>query len=131
MKKLILILITFTFFQFSHAQRDDGTENKGKCKVEVTDVSKVSSFGYLIGYTVQFKNNSKKTVDGIWWTAYYYNNANELIKSDESSFNSTNIISPIAAGFTKSIARSPRIKGASKVVVILNKIHFSDGTTCK
>lgn len=100
------------------------------CKVEVNDVSKVTSFGYLIGYSVTFKNNSKKTVDGIYWDVYYYNNDKELIKKDNSSFNSTKIIDPIASGFTKTLARSPRIKGASVVVVIIKKVHFSDGTSC-
>jgi hypothetical protein len=126
MKKLVLLLITITVFQFSFSQK-----NTGLCKVEISDVSKVSSFGYLIGYSVQFKNSTKKSVDGIWWKAYYYNNANELIKSDESSFNSSNLIDPIASGFTKSIARSPRVKGASKVIIKIVKVHFSDGSICK
>lgn len=126
MKKLTLILLFTVLFQFSFSQT-----NTGLCKVEIADVSKVSSFGYLVGYSVQFKNNTKKSVDGIWWKAYYYNNANELIKSDESSFNSSNLIDPIASGFTKSIARSPRVKGASKVIIKIVKVHFSDGTTCK
>ncbi len=104
--------------------------NKGLCKVDVSDVSKATSFGYLLGYSVTFKNNSKKTVDGIYWDVNYYNNANELIKSDNSSFNSTSIISPIASGFTKTLARSPRIKGASAVIVKITKVHYSDGTSC-
>jgi len=99
--------------------------------VDVSDVSRLTSFGYLIGYTVQFKNNTKKTVDGVYWTAYYYNNNNELIKKEESSFNSTNLIDPIASGFTKSVTRSPRIKDASKVIIKIDRIHFSDGGSCK
>jgi hypothetical protein len=104
--------------------------NKGLCSVEINDVSKAISFNYLLGYTVTFKNNTKKSVDGIYWKVYYYNNANELIESDNSSFNATNIIDPIAAGFTKTLARSPRVKGASVVIVKITKVHFSDGTSC-
>lgn len=102
-----------------------------KCKVEVLDLSKVVSFGYLVGYTVEFKNNSNKVVDGIWWTVKYLNNANELIKKDDESFNSTNVIDPISAGFTKLITRAPRVKGASKVEITITKVHFSDGTNCQ
>lgn len=105
--------------------------NKGLCNIEISDVSKVSSFGYLVGCSVQFKNNSKKSVDGIWWKTYYYNNANDLIKVEDNSFNSSNLIDPIASGFTKSIVRSPRVKGASRVIIKIIKVHFSDGTTCK
>lgn len=126
MRKLTLILLFITLFQFSFSQT-----NIGLCKVEIADVSKLSSFGYLVGYSVQFKNNTKKSIDGIWWKVYYYNNAKELIKTNESSFNSDNLIDPIASGFTKSIARSPRVKGASKIKIKIIKVHFSDGTTCK
>jgi hypothetical protein len=104
--------------------------NKGLCSVEVNDVSKAISFNYLLGYSVTFKNNSQKTVDGVYWNVYYYNNANELIESDNSSFNSTKIIDPIAPGFTKTLARSPRVKGASVVIVKITKVHFTDGTSC-
>ena len=102
-----------------------------KCKVEVLDISKVVSFGYLVGYTVEFKNNSNKVVDGIWWTVKYLNNAIELIKREDESFNSTNVIDPISSGFTKLIARTPRVKGASKVEIIITKVHFADGANCQ
>ena len=105
--------------------------NKGLCKVEVNDISKVTGFGYLAGYSVEFKNNSKKTVDGIYWNVYYYNNANDLLFEDKSSFNSTSTVDPIAMGFTKTLVRSQSVKGASKVFIKITKVHFSDGTTCK
>jgi len=102
-----------------------------KCKLEIADVTKVVSLGYLISYTVEFKNNSNKVVDGIWWTVNYLNNANEVVKKEEGSFNSTNVIDPINSGFTKFITRAPRVKGASKVKIIINKVHYVDGTICK
>ena len=105
--------------------------NKGMCKVEVNDISKVTGFGYLAGYSVEFINNSKKTVDGIYWNVYYYNNANDLLFEDKSSFNSTSTVDPIAMGFTKTLVRSQSVKGASKVFIKITKVHFSDGTTCK
>jgi hypothetical protein len=126
MRKILLLVSFIIFTTTAFAQ-----QNKGLCNIEVNDVSKITALGYLIGYTVQFKNNTSKTVDGVYWTAYYYNNDNKLIESEKSSFNSTNLIDPIAAGFSKSIARSPRVKGASIVLVVINKVHFSDGSSCK
>jgi hypothetical protein len=125
MKKLFFIAILILIGNSINAQT-----NKGMCSVEINDVSKAISFNYLLGYTVTFKNNTKKTVDGIYWKVYYYNNANELIESDNSSFNSTNIIDPISPGHTKTLARSPRVKGASIVIVKITKVHFTDGTSC-
>ena len=126
MRKILLLVSFIIFTTTAFAQ-----QNKGLCNIEVNDVSKITALGYLIGYTVQFKNSTTKTVDGVYWTAYYYNNDNKLIESEKSSFNSTNLIDPIAAGFSKSIARSPRVKGASIVLVVINKVHFSDGSSCK
>jgi hypothetical protein len=126
MRKILLLVSFIIFTTTAFAQ-----QNRGLCNIEVNDVSKITALGYLIGYTVQFKNNTTKTVDGVYWTAYYYNNDNKLIESEKSSFNSTNLIDPIAAGFSKSIARSPRVKGASIVLVVINKVHFSDGSSCK
>jgi hypothetical protein len=140
MKNLIVlaVLLTVSVTCFSNpiiygsaVTNDFNAIKNEKCKVEVHDISKMVSFGYLVGYTVEFKNNSSKVVDGIWWTVKYLNNANELIERDEESFNSTNIIDPISSGFTKLIARTPRVKGASKVEIIITKVHFSDGSSCQ
>jgi hypothetical protein len=125
MKKLFFIAMIFFISSSINAQ-----SNQGLCKVAINDVSKMTGFGYFIGYSVEFKNNSKKTVDGIYWNVYYYNNDGELIQQDKSSFNSTNIIDPIASGFTKKLVRSKKIKGASKVFVKITKVHYSDGTSC-
>jgi hypothetical protein len=61
---------------------------------------------------------------------YYYNNADDLLFEDESSFNSTSTVDPIAMGFKKTLVRTKRVKGASKVFVKITKVHFSDGTSC-
>jgi hypothetical protein len=125
MRTKFILLFTFITTISTLAQK-----NESLCKVNVEDISKITSFGYLIGYSVQFKNYSSKSVDGIYWTAYYYNNDNTLIKSEETAFNSTNLIDPIVSGTTKTIARSPRVKGASKVIIRINKLHFVDNSTC-
>lgn len=126
MKNIFLFLLFMGTLNAVNAQK-----NKGSCGVEVNDVSRTTSFGYLVAYVVQFKNTTNRPVDGVYWRALYLNNAGDIIESEESSFNSTNLIDPIAGGTTKSIARAPRVKGASKVVIVINKVHFSDGASCK
>jgi hypothetical protein len=125
MKRLFLAIVMLAIYQISFGQ-----QNKGTCKIEVSDVSKLISFGYLIGYTVEFKNTSNKTVDGIYWTAYYINNNGDYIKMESDSFNSTDLIDPIQSGFKKSLVRAPRVKNASKLIIVVNKVHFTDGSTC-
>jgi hypothetical protein len=126
MKSFFLVFALFLTSTTLSAQK-----NKGLCKVEVNDVSNVTSFGYLVSYSVQFKNNTNKSVDGIYWKANYYNNANVLLSSDESSFNSSSMIDPIASGVTKTLIRTPKLKGASKVIIVITSIHFVDNTSCK
>jgi hypothetical protein len=126
MKNIFLFLLFMGSLNAVSAQK-----NKGMCGVEVNDVSRTTSFGYLVAYVVQFKNTTNRPVDGVYWRALYLNNAGDIIESEESSFNSTNLIDPIAGGTTKSLARAPRVKGASKVVIVVNKVHFSDGASCK
>jgi len=126
MKKLLIILIISIFSNFTFGQ-----SHTGRCNIGIKDVSQTTTFGYLISYSVNFKNKSQKTVDFISWDAYYYNNANELLEKGKSYFNSTESIDPISSGFTKKIIRFTKINGASKVIIKITKVHFSDGTICK
>ncbi len=119
---ILLLFVNINSFSNSYSS---------KCKLTVVDVTKVVSFGYLVGYNLTLKNTSTKSIDGIYWTEIFYNNAGDLIEQSKSSFNSTSLIDPILSGVTKNIVRSPRIKGASKVVIQINKVHFTDGSTCK
>lgn len=125
MKKISLVILLLIVSINSFSQR-----NSSKCKLTVVDVTKVVSFGYLVGYNLALKNTSTKSIDGVYWTEVFYNNAGDLIEQSKSSFNSTSVIDPILSGVTKNIVRSPRIKGASKVVIQIDKVHFTDGNTC-
>ena len=126
MKSLIFIPLFLLAVFTANAQ-----ENKSIKAVQVTDVSVVNSFGYLVSYTVTFKNTSSKTIDHIGWTVNYYDNSGKLISSEESSFNSDSMVDPIVAGFEKTLVRSPRIKGASKAQIVVKEAHSPDGTKFK
>jgi hypothetical protein len=126
MKKIIFLLLFFIIGANAYSQT-----HSSKCKCTVVDVTKVVSFGYLVGYNALMKNASNKTIDGIYWTEVFYNNAGDMIEQSKSSFNSTSVIDPIQSGVSKNMVRTPRVKGASKVVIQIDKVHFTDGSTCK
>lgn len=126
MKSLFFIPLFLLAVLTTNAQ-----ENKSIKAVQVTDVSVVNSFGYLVSYTVTFKNTSSKTIDHIGWTVNYYDNSGKLVSSEESSFNSDSMVDPIVAGFEKTLVRSPRIKGASKAQIVVKEAHSPDGTKFK
>ena len=121
--QLLLILLLFSVASLK------AQSHKGLCKVEVDDVTAPVVFKYL-NYSVRFINKSNKTVDGIYWTAYFYDNSDRLIKQETSSFNSTKLIDPIASGFTKTLVRAPNVKNATKVIIKINRVHFFDGSEC-
>jgi hypothetical protein len=122
----IFLFATILCFANLNAQ-----SNQGKCSVNISDYGRTVTFGYLVAYYVEFKNDSKKSVDGIYFTTRFYNNNGDVLATKTESFNSNNIIDPIASGFTKKIARAPRIKGASKIGFTIDKVHFTDGTSCQ
>ena len=106
--KIVFAALFFLFFTNVQAQK-----NQGKCSVNVSDYGRTVTFGYLVAYYVEFNN------DG------------ELISTKSESFNSSSLVDPIATGFTKKIARTPNIKGASKIAFVINKVHFTDGSSCE
>lgn len=126
MSRVLLILSLLTLSGVAFAQ-----SNVGKCGVEIHDVSSITTFGYLSAYTVMFRNTNEKSVDGIYYTAVFYNNENREIERKEDSFNSSALVDPLAPGVVKSLVRSPRVKGASKLVIVVDRVHFTNGKTCK
>ena len=124
--KFFLAFLSCVLITNVHAQK-----NQGKCSVNVSDYGRTVTFGYLVAYYVEFKNDSKKSVDGIYYTTKFYNNEGDLISSKSESFNSSSMVDPIATGFTKKIARTPNIKGASKIAFVINRVHFTDGSSCE
>ena len=124
MKIIFFLSIFFSSFFLLSAQ-----SHIGLCEVEVDDVKVLNTFGYL-NYSVQFLNSSSKTVDGIYWKADFYDNSGVLVQSEESAFNSGGMIEPVAPGSKKFLARVPKIKGASKVVITILKVHFESAGNC-
>ena len=105
--------------------------SKGRCGIEVVDVSCVQLLGYLTSYAVTFKNTTERTIDGIYFRVVFYNNEGRRISESEEAFNSSTWVDPIGPGTTKVIVRSPNIKGASKAVVVVDRAHFVNGESCR
>ena len=108
------------------------SQQTGLCGVEVEEVKASTAFGYLIGYSVKFKNTKQQTVDHLIWSVAFEDNAGQLIEKDTGVFNSTELISPIQPGMSKTFLRTPsKIKGASRARVQVTRVHTISGETCK
>ncbi|MDE0980157.1 MAG: hypothetical protein OSA78_09200 [Flavobacteriales bacterium] len=108
------------------------SQHKGLCGVEVDEVKASTAFGYLIGYSVKFKNTKQQTLDHLIWSVTFEDNAGLLIEEDTGVFNSTELISPIQPGKSKLFLRTPpKVKGASRARVEVTRVHTISGEICK
>lgn len=125
-----LFFIIFSVLAFS-LRVNGQTSNKSACNLNITSVITNLSFGVNVGYILNLKSTSNKSIDAVEWTAQFYDNFGKLIESRPGSFNATSFIEPILSGTEKVIVRTNKINGATKVFVSINKVHFVDGSVCK
>lgn len=108
------------------------SQHTGLCGVEIAEVKASTAFGYLIGYSVKFKNTKQQTLDHLIWSVAFEDNAGQLIEEDTGVFNSTELISPIQPGKSKTFLRTPsKIKGASHARIEITRVHTISGEICK
>jgi hypothetical protein len=86
--------------------------------------------GKNVGYYVEFKNGSKKSVDALEWKARFYNNFVDLKGTREGNWSSGNFIKPIEPNTTTEDLEGVWVDGATKVFVIISRVHYTDGTSC-
>ena len=102
----------------------------GKCGVMPLKAYTQNILGKNVGYYVEFKNGSKKSVDALEWQARFYNNFDELKGTRTGNWSSGNFISPIEPNATTKDLEGVWVDGATKVFIIISRVHFTDGTTC-
>jgi hypothetical protein len=108
-----------------------GQKNKSKCDLEIEKVYTQTVMGRNIGYGVEIKNNSDKTIDGIEWTAFFYTRFGDLKGKREGTWTSGNIIKPKKPGETLIDIDSNFISGATDVFISIKRVHYTDGSICK
>jgi hypothetical protein len=97
--------------------------------VKVLSAVTQNTFGYNVGYYVDFKNNSTKSVDGLKWTSRFYDNFGTLKGTREGQWQSGNFIKPITVGGKTQDLETVWVEGATKVFVTVKMVHFTDGTS--
>jgi hypothetical protein len=85
--------------------------------------------GKNIGYYVELKNNSGKTIDAIEWQASFYNNFNDLKGRKIGDWSSGNIIKPVKPGEVIKDLEGVWVDGATKVEIEITRVHYTNGKT--
>jgi hypothetical protein len=104
--------------------------HKSLCSIDPQKAYSQNILGKNVGYYVNIKNNATREVDGIKWTAYFYNNFDDLKGTKLGSWESGNFISPVATGESITDLEGAWVDGATKVYIKITRVHFTDGTTC-
>lgn len=126
----IKYLFLFNLFLFAFSQLKAQSNNE-KCGVKIQDIKSQNVLGRNIGYVVKFDNDNEKTIDGIAWTAFYYDRFGELKGKKEGTWTSGNFIKPVPTNSTLTTTQTSWVKDADDVFITINKVHFTDGSTCK
>ena len=104
--------------------------HSGKCGIMPTKAYSQNVLGQNVGYYVSIANNSQKTVDGLEWTANFYNNFDDFKGTAKGSWQSGNFIGPVDPGASITDLEGAWVEGATKVYIKITRVHFTDGTSC-
>jgi len=121
MIKFSFILILMSTLNFSPNPKTSG--------VKVIKAFTQNVMGKNIGYYVEFKNNTGKTIDAIEWYASFYNNFNDLKGGRRGEWSAGNYIKPVKNGGEINDIEGVWVNGASKIQIEITRVHFTNGTT--
>lgn len=126
MKNISLLLVAGILFGFAPQPKP----SKDLCGVALGEIKPTVSLGFLVSYSVEIVNNSEKVIDGVYWKATFIDNGKNVIREEDGSFNSTKNVFPIEPDTKRALLRFPRVKGATRVLIELKSVHFSDDSSC-
>jgi hypothetical protein len=127
--KKIIMNVFFTFFIITFSTLNI-VPHVGSCGVAVLTSYSQNVLGKNIGYYVELKNNSGKTVDAIEWKAKFYNNFNDYKGSRKGDWSAGNFINPVKKGGLIKDLEGVWVDGASKIVIEITRVHYTDGKNC-
>ena len=78
LRKKQMKLVSFFVLLLPAAWMVSPPSHTGLCGVDVVKAYSQNILGQNVGYYINLKNNSSKTVDAVSWTANFYNNFEDL-----------------------------------------------------
>jgi len=118
------LLVGFFVLSLSYSQPD-------KCGIAVVKSYNQQVMGKNVGFYVVFKNNSKRSMDAIDYEVNYKNGFNESMGKRSFTWQAGNFFGPKLPGESLSDGSTTWVEGANKINVVIKRVHFTDGYTCK
>ena len=131
--KRSLTLFTFVLgaFLFLFLTQSSTKVLLNDCGISVTKSYNQQVMGKNVGFYVVFKNNSKRSMDAIDYEVNYKNGFNESMGKRSFTWQAGNFFGPKLPGESLSDGSTTWVEGANKIKVIIKRVHFTDGYTCK
>lgn len=105
--------------------------HKGLPSLEVLEAATQNTLGINAGYYVKFQNNSQKSIDGVKWKVDFLDNFGTNKGTRDGQWQSGNFTKPVEPGDTMKDLEGVWVEGATKIIVTIKEVHFTDGTSQK
>jgi hypothetical protein len=101
------------------------------CGITVTKSYNQQVLGKNIGFFVIFKNNTTRTLDAIDYKVIYKNGFDEVKGTRLFTWQAGNFLGPKLPGESLKDGSTTWVDDANKIEVVIKRVHFTDGYTCK
>ena len=131
--KRSLSLFTFTLgvFLFLSLTLSSTKVLLNDCGISITKSYNQEVLGKNIGFYVVFKNNTTRSLDAIDYKVIYKNGFDEVKGTRSFTWQAGNFLGPKLPGESLKDGSTTWVDDANKIEVVIKRVHFTDGYTCK
>lgn len=101
------------------------------CGISITKSYNQEVLGKNIGFFVIFKNNTTRSLDAIDYKVIYKNGFDEVKGTRLFTWQAGNFLGPKLPGESLKDGSTTWVDDANKIEVVIKRVHFTDGYTCK
>ena len=101
------------------------------CGITVTKSYNQQVLGKNIGFFVVFKNNTTRSLDAIEYKVIYKNGFDDVKGTRLFTWQAGNFLGPKLPGESLKDGSATWVDDANKIEVLIIRVHFTDGYTCK
>ncbi len=131
--KRSLSLFTFTLgvFLFLSLTLSSTKVVLNDCGISITKSYNQEVLGKNIGFYVVFKNNTTRSLDAIDYKVIYKNGFDEVKGTRSFTWQAGNFLGPKLPGESLKDGSTTWVDDANKIEVLIKRVHFTDGYSCK
>ncbi len=131
MRSLSLFTFTLGAFLFLSLTLSSTKVQLNDCGITVTKSYNQQVLGKNIGFFVIFKNNTTRSLDAIDYKVIYKNGFDEVKGTRSFTWQAGNFLGPKLPGESLKDGSTTWVDDANKIEVLIKRVHFTDGYSCK